>query len=609
MNKLGFALFICLLSAIGGTVRSQSPDPVTITRIALRPPNVDLYFRAFCGGMAVLDAGKLKLSISEVDTKITDYTLTCADKNVSAPSSIALVLDVSASMGSANGMGQSGAELETRMLGLFVTNMDTTIDEAALVLFNDEAVLLQRLTNTRAGLLHPIDSSKCKGGSKLWDGIHAGMTELITHGKGAYKAVIVVADGGDTGSSITPEELLQLAVRNNVRVYLIANGLGSVPTSVKDFSKATGGGYTVSVQDLPWKARNYQMQVRYAFEECVASFVIPCLRDTLRNVTVTLDICGTTATALKTYVSSPGPYIVNVKDTVQICDGDLRVFEAAPGYARYRWSTGDSAQTQVVVQGGTYSVTVTDRSGCTYASMPVTVIQHKARVPTISLTPNKSIICRGDSVELDAGPGFTRYLWCTGQNTQRIFVKDQNRYCVGVADSNGCASTQSVYITVLLPPSIPAISRKDDVLTCDPAAAYQWYRDDVPITGETQQTLLLTKTGKYKVTITNASGCSAASNVFDVVALGVSELFSETTFDLYPDPNNGVVTVQWSMERAGTVHFVVTDILGKQRFADRGFYSTGTNSRRIDLTGMPSGMYFIHILGGADRWVRKIIRE
>ena len=603
-----FAEMLCLAASAMGQSRQSEID---FRRIALLPPKVEAYFQARCAGRPVFDLSAAKLKVFENGTEITDYTIECSDTNAPSPSSVALVVDASYRMRDG---ASSGIQLEADMINSFAAAMDSSIDEAAIIAFNDQATVIQDFTNRRSALVNKVDYTLCHGESALWNGIHTGVKEVIANAKGQCRAVIVVTDGTDHGSTITVEEIIRLANRNHIRLFpIVLPASGAVLDAMKHLATATGGTCFIEIAD-PWNivpaGLNFQRIIRRSFEECRVTYDIPCMPDPVRTVIVALDnFCDSSATASLSYTINPARFILNLPDTVQTCEGDLRVFEAAPGYAHYRWSTGDSTQTLVVLQAGTYTVTVTDKSGCTYLSNPVTVIQHKARIPIITLTPDKSIICLGDSVELNAGPGFIRYLWCTGQTGQRIFVKDQNRYCVGVADSNGCASTQSVYITVLLPPAVPAITRKDDALTSDPATAYQWYLDDIPLVGETAQTIRITKTGRYNVAVTNASGCSTISHDYDVVSLGISELFTQKTFDLYPEPNDGVVTVQWSMEHSGSAEFVVTDILGKQRLADRGYYAVGPNSRSIDLSSLPSGMYFIHILGGAEHWVRKIVRD
>lgn len=49
---------------------------------------------------------------------------------------------------------------------------------------------------------------------------------------------------------------------------------------------------------------------------------------------------------------------------VEFCKGNIATLDAGSGYASYLWTTGETTQTINVIQAGTYSVTVTNASGC-----------------------------------------------------------------------------------------------------------------------------------------------------------------------------------------------------------------------------------------------------
>lgn len=57
----------------------------------------------------------------------------------------------------------------------------------------------------------------------------------------------------------------------------------------------------------------------------------------------------------------------------RICKGDSAVLTATAGFRRYQWSNGQTGQEIVVRSGGTYSVVVTDSSGCTNQTASLTV--------------------------------------------------------------------------------------------------------------------------------------------------------------------------------------------------------------------------------------------
>ena len=71
----------------------------------------------------------------------------------------------------------------------------------------------------------------------------------------------------------------------------------------------------------------------------------------------------------------------------------------------------------------------------------LTVIQN----PTPNLG-NDTLVCDGLSVIVDAGSGFSSYLWNSGQTTQSIVVNSDGLYSVQVSNSNGCSASDSVNV-------------------------------------------------------------------------------------------------------------------------------------------------------------------
>ncbi len=56
------------------------------------------------------------------------------------------------------------------------------------------------------------------------------------------------------------------------------------------------------------------------------------------------------------------------------------------------------------------------------------------------------IFSDSDSIRLDAGTGFTRYLWSTGESSQTIQIKNTGGYRVTVTNAQGCTGIDSVFV-------------------------------------------------------------------------------------------------------------------------------------------------------------------
>jgi large repetitive protein len=128
-------------------------------------------------------------------------------------------------------------------------------------------------------------------------------------------------------------------------------------------------------------------------------------------------------------------------------------FAAGNSNITYSWSpaTGLSNTTQIITTATpavttTYTVTINDGiSGCT-ATRSATVTVHPAPAPSIS---GATTFCAGDSTTLDAGAGYSGYIWSTGETTPTINVSTAGTFAVTVTDGNGCSGTSPSVTTTI----------------------------------------------------------------------------------------------------------------------------------------------------------------
>lgn len=190
-----------------------------------------------------------------------------------------------------------------------------------------------------------------------------------------------------------------------------------------------------------------------------------------------------------------------------VCEGTPVVLDAGSLYASYVWSTGDTTQTLNITMSGTYSVTVTEANSCSYEDQATVTIYDN---PVVDLG-NDTTICGNDVLGLDAGSGYTAYMWSTGDTTPTITVDTTVLVSVMVTDSNTCSGSDTISVTETPDPT-PDLG--PDQVECDgysisfdagpTSGTYLWS------TGDTSQTIGVTMAGVYSVTVTDGFGCSGA---------------------------------------------------------------------------------------------------
>jgi len=244
------------------------------------------------------------------------------------------------------------------------------------------------------------------------------------------------------------------------------------------------------------------------------------------TLTVTNECGSSTAT---TTVNVLNPPAANAGNDRAICSGTPITIGSTPqsGYT-YNWtpatglsSTSASNPGLTLTNTGSspttyqYILTVTD-GNCTAKDTVVITVNP---LPTVSINPNTTTICVGNSATLTASGG-TSYSWNTGANTAAITVNPTSNttYTVTVTNSYGCTSTSTATVTVnplpniTINPNNPAICIGNSVtLTASGGSTYQWSTNATGSSITVSPPINTT----YSVTGTNSNGCSntATTNV------------------------------------------------------------------------------------------------
>ncbi|OWY24852.1 hypothetical protein C7N43_15525, partial [Sphingobacteriales bacterium UPWRP_1] len=252
---------------------------------------------------------------------------------------------------------------------------------------------------------------------------------------------------------------------------------------------------------------------------------------------------GCTATASRTVTVNAAP-VVSISGTTVICAGNTITLSATGG-TTYIWSgpngfsSGGSSVAVVsatVAASGTYTVTVTNASGCTAtASQAVTV----NAVPVATAGSN-SPVCSGNAINLTASGG-SSYSWIgpslfssTVQNPVRLNATTSmsGTYSVTVTNISGCSAWAVTSVTVNASPTanisgVSSVCAGGTIsLTASGGTLYAWSGPN-GFTGNTAgisiPSATTAMTGTYTVTVTGSSGCTAtASRAVTVNAVPVA---------------------------------------------------------------------------------------
>ncbi len=158
-------------------------------------------------------------------------------------SACALTLDISDSM-----RGQRMVDARVA-LAHFLDKLLAVDDEASLLGFNHETRMFGQWTTERAGMRGKLDDLRPSGGTALYDAVDAALP-LFESRQHPRAALLLVSDGADTASDMTPTILKQKLVRSDVFLYAIGidtldarNSTRINPFTLNELT-SQGGGYT-----------------------------------------------------------------------------------------------------------------------------------------------------------------------------------------------------------------------------------------------------------------------------------------------------------------------------------------------------------------------------
>jgi gliding motility-associated-like protein len=347
------------------------------------------------------------------------------------------------------------------------------------------------------------------------------------------------------------------------------------------------------------------------------------------NYTVTFtDANGCTGTHSVNVSSVLGPTVTIVSSDSVSCFGGSDGAAAANtsgGTAPYTylWSNADNDSLAGNLTAGSYSVTVTDASGCT-GTTSIVIAQPAALNISMSTT---SALCFGSntgsaSANITGGAGPFMYAWSPiGGNNAVASSLSAGNYSVSITDANGCTANATVAVTA--PSAITTSISADSVLCAGGATgsatvtasggtgafSYSWS----PAGGSSASALSLS-TGNYTVIVTDANGCSHTDSVLieEPAALTVTTSVTDASCNL----NNGSVTAAanggtgtvayqwtnaggpssatWSTIPAGSYSVIATDANGCTATAIQNVNNLG------GVTASLSASANITCFGGAD---------
>ncbi len=365
------------------------------------------------------------------------------------------------------------------------------------------------------------------------------------------------------------------------------------------------------------------------------------------NICVTAgNACGTSLPSCQAITVDPNPAvgtIGTITGSTSACANQTNVTYIIPAVANastYTWTVPSSAS--VTAGQGTRTITVTfgNVSGniCVIAAnscgtsaqscIAITVSPNAPGIPT-GIT-GATTVCSGQAGGAYSTSPVTNaltYSWTvptgatitSGQGTTDItvtFGTTSGNICVAAA--NGCGTSlpscqaitvSSAVLTVTATPTLATCSSCcDGSATATHSGGSGSYTYAWSPSGGVSATATGLCVGSYTVCVTDAGGCVTCSvaNVGFVTGIN-SPLTDNGTIKVFPNPANDHIYIEGTLSISANLEVSVINMFG-QKLINELVHADGTFLEKIDIQGIPSGVYFIEVRSGEMVRNSKIIK-
>jgi hypothetical protein len=385
----------------------------------------------------------------------------------------------------------------------------------------------------------------CDGGNKLVLTNAQAVTDFLP--SGTTPSVLpagTLTDPGGSYSNVLAGQLVTAVLNAGFDAYDPDFSSNAIHTGDLMIASGTFAGWTVN--QLIAEASN-------TIGGCSSTYSPSDLNDALTAFNENYDN-GTTD---KGYTTCHKPCNIAVTGTTtdNKCNGategsiDITV-SGANGNVTYLWNDGNTSEDRTSLATGTYSVKVTDATGCS-AEASFTITQPvKALKIRSEVTPTSAPkVCDGTAnLKAVGGTGPYTYQWHDGYVGATRTGLCKGAYIVTVTDANGCS------------------------VCC-----------------------------RIKITCAATSQLSASSASALVGKQGDAAIA--------PNPTKGLVKLTVNAKAAGSASINVYDMNGKKLMSEKTSVTQGSNIKSLDLSKYTKGLYSIEFVTGSEKKTMKVIVE
>ncbi len=340
------------------------------------------------------------------------------------------------------------------------------------------------------------------------------------------------------------------------------------------------------------------------------------------NVTDPSNGCVSTASAAININPVPTANLTTSNQT--ICSNGSTVIDLTIGNTggqsssaySINWTPGTLSGSTITVNPAsttTYYVSVTSPFGCSQSDSIAISVDPALLGAIISISPSSTTQCQSNlspvMLVVNSNDPLVTYTWMPQSvvsinDTILVNPLNTTTYTVSATNQVGCVSSASSTVTVEPDPIASFTFTNNSTNTAvfntsTTGSTYVWLFGDGATSNVQNPTHIYASSGTFDVTlvVTSNSGCSdtiiQSVTVSNASALKLDN--NETPIEVFPNPTNGIFTLQFK-PREEKYYLTVVNLVGELLFENRiNCPIEGSHKESIDISDLPKGLYIVNL--------------
>jgi hypothetical protein len=331
---------------------------------------------------------------------------------------------------------------------------------------------------------------------------------------------------------------------------------------------------------------------------------------------------GCSDTAMQTITVNPLPTVtLSNPSTVCLNASPIALSGGAPAGGTYSGpGVSNGMFNPLAVGTGSHTIWYTATSGgCSNTDSATIVVQN---LPAVTLQAFSGVNCSNDpafplSGGMPAGGTYSGTGVNNGMFDPGVAGTGFHTITYTYSDNNSCSNSATQVIQVTAAPTVTIPATDMVCITVPPYALAGGSPSGGTYSGNGVANGMFNPSGAgvgqtvVTYTYVDPLGCSGTATLTITVSActGIQEAAFVNHVNVYPNPNDGVFTIETSIEQNTSLNIVMTNMLGEVVKTIDNTDFQGEYKKQVDISEMPAGIYFVMVKAGTEMQVKRIVKN